>query len=395
MLHPHSHGREWRRNCLELTLELEMRDMASAALARQAADAPLRLPDGESVYGIQVNAMGVDELFALYERARFLYPAKAARLTPHLAVVKENWRRLLHAGDSLLYVLTAGDEHEGYASVAVWRTALGSWVWQHLVCERNPLRSRAVMLGGLVRCMRNDVGESQQNWFRPENRFPARVFGSMVQTLGESFSSVQRHMYFAVPRRPVLRYSRVQVVPYDCSQHDALCAVAARARGHVYITAEELDRDVELQSVDRLYRSVGLRRTRQVWLAYRAGSRTPIGAALAYRGPLGLNFSFIENRCDLLLDPALSDGDAAPVASALIDASLAAYADFELDDIPVVAGKAAAPALCARGAELLRNYCQGIWLKDGQPLLYGHVDRFYARLLSRAGRRTLDSRLTA
>jgi hypothetical protein len=152
---------------------------------------------------------------------------------------------------------------------------------------------------------------------------------------------------------------------------------------------------VELKAVEGLYRSVGLRRSRQVWLAYRADSDEALGAAIAYRGPLGLNFSFIENRCDLLLNPQLSDADAADVSTALMNASRAAYADFELDEIPVVADNAATPALRALGGQFLRNYCQGIWLKDGQPLLYDHVDRFYARLLNRVERRGVPSTLTA
>lgn len=369
--------------------------MPPAVLARDAIDATVRL-DEESLSDFQVNALDVDELFALYERTRFLYPAKAARLTPHLGAVRDNWRRLLRAGGSLLYVLTAGDDDEGFASVAVWRTARSSWVWQHLVCESHPLRSRAVMLGGLVRCMRQNIGESQQNWFRPENRFPSRVFGTMVQSVGEALSSVHRHMYFAVPRVPTRhRSAAVRVVAYDPSHHDALCALAALARGSVYVAAEELDGDVELQSVDCLYRRVGLRRTRHVWLAYRAGSDEALAAAIAYRGPLGLNFSFIENRCDLLLNPSVSDGEAGAATSALLDAAMAAYDGFELEEIPVVADRPAMPALCARGAQWLRDYCQGIWLKDGQPLLYDHVDRFYARLVDRAGRRSAGTRLTA
>jgi hypothetical protein len=56
-----------------------------------------------------------------------------------------------------------------------------------------------------------------------------------------------------------------------------------------------------LNAVDELYRGVGLRRTRHVWLAYRANKEEPVGAAIAYRGPLGVNFSYLENRCDLLL----------------------------------------------------------------------------------------------
>jgi hypothetical protein len=316
-----------------------------------------------------------------------VYPAKAARLTPHLGLVRENWRRLLKAGDLLLYVLTAGGEEQGLASIAVWRTTNHGWTSQHLVAENNPLATRAVMLAGTAASMLRGIDESHQNWFRPENRFPSRVFGSMVQTVGEAFSSVRRHMYFAVPRKLSLPQEKtIRVVPYDRSHQEALCALAIFVRGSIYVTAEELARDVELKGVDELYRSVGLRRTRRVWLAYRDYKDEPIGAAIAYRGPLGVNFSYIENRCDLLLDPTVPEPDVPAVVASLLNASSAAYADFELDEIPVVADQIAEPALVRLGAEFLRHYCQGIWLKDGQARFYRHVDQFYSRLLIRTER---------
>src|SRR5205823_1068668 len=173
------------------------------------------------------------------------------------------------------------------------------------------------------------IDESYQNWFRPENRFPSRVFGSMVQTIGTSHSSIQQHMYFALSRKlPLPSTGGIRVVPYDSSHNEALCAIASVSRGDIYVNAEELASDVELQAVDELYRGVGLRRTRKVWLAYHESKNEPVGAALAYRGPLGANFttileiaeirsqraaigkrgalganfSYLENRCDLLLD---------------------------------------------------------------------------------------------
>jgi hypothetical protein len=132
-----------------------------------------------------------------------------------------------------------------------------------------------------------------------------------------------------------------------------------------------------------------------VWLAYRDSSSEPIGAALGYRGPLGLNFSFLENRCDLLLLPDLSSDIAAAATTALMGAVASASADFELDDIPVVADSASTSALAACGGQVLRNYCQGIWLNSGQPALYGHVERFYTRLLHRVERQSAPSALTA
>jgi len=346
-----------------------------------------RLADVYDTYGVQVNALPVDEIFALYERTGFLYPDKAARLLPHLEQVKENWRRMLKGGDSLLYVLTAGDQKHGRASIAVWRTSRNGWTSQHLVSENNPYASRAVMLSGSAASFLKATDESHQNWFRPENRFPSRVFGSMVQTIGESFSSVQRHMYFALSKKVALPAQKgIRVVPYSASHKEPLCAIATAARGSVYVTAEELREDVEFKAVDEMYRKVGLRRTRRVWLAYRGYKEEPIGAAIAYRGPLGVNFSYIENRCDLLMHPTLPESDVLGVASCLLKAASSAYQGFELNAIPVITDQIAATALTQLGAEMLRHYCQGIWLGGGQLRFYRHVDGFYSRLLARSER---------
>ncbi len=361
--------------------------MAIDALDQEIIDSLPKLADVYDAYGVQVNALPVDEIFALYERAGFLYPDKAARLLPHLEQVKENWRRMLSAGESLLYVLTAGDENHGLASIAVWRTARNGWTFQHLVSENNPYASRAVMLAGSAASFLKGVAESNQNWFRPENRFPSRVFGSMVKTIGESLSSIQRHMFFALPKKLVLPTQKgVRIVPYSPAQKEPLSALATAARGSVYVTAEELQGDVEFKTVDEMYRKVGLRRTRRVWLAYRGYKDEPIGAVIAYRGPLGLNFSYIENRCDLLVHPTLPDSEVSGVVSSLLKAAASAYQGFELDAIPVITDQIAATALTQLGAEFLRHYCQGIWLKGGDLRLYRHVDGFYARLLARSER---------
>lgn len=368
--------------------------MSLDMLDRKTVDSLPPLSDVYGAYGVEVNALSVSELFDLYERTGFLYPDKAARLFPHLATVRENWRRMLQAGESLLYVLTAGDKRRGRASLAVWRTAHYGIMSQHLVSENNPFASRAVMLAAAAATIRKSVDLSAQNWFRPENRFPARVFGSMVQTIGESLSSVQRHAFFALPKKLKLTCDgRIRVEAYDSSQRQELSAIAAAARGSIYVTAEELDRDVEFAKVNALYREVGLQRTRHVWLAYHPNKEEPIGAAIAYRGPLGVNFSYLENRCDLLLHPTLPESEVSEAASSLLKAAAGAYEDFELEEIPVIVEEMATHVLYKLGAEFLRHYCQGIWLKNGQPRFYRHVDSFYSKLLARAERHEMQTAL--
>src|SRR5256885_11585465 len=252
--------------------------MLTGRLDQETVDSLPQLADVYDAFEVEVNALSVEEIFALYEHTGFLYPDKAARLFPHLPKVRDNWRRLLSAGESLLYVLTAGDKKRGQASLAVWRSTQNGWLSQHLVSENNPYASRAVLLAAAAARIRKGCDISAQNWFRPENRFPARVFGSMVQTIGERLSSVQRHAYFALPRSLSLpASSRIRVAPYHPSQKESLLEIAAAARGSIYIMAEELGQDVEFSSVDELYRDVGLRRTRHVWLAYRVNKESPSG----------------------------------------------------------------------------------------------------------------------
>lgn len=357
------------------------------ALDQETVNKLPRLSELHAAYGVQVNRIDVDELFDLYERTGFLYPEKAARLLPHLDRVKDNWRSMLRAEESLLYILTAGDEKRGRAALAVWRTTRHGWTYQHLVSENNPYASRAVMLAAEAESILKGSDQSAQNWYRPENRFPARVFGSMIQTIGGSLSSSQRHGFFALPRKFAAGSDHgVRIMPYDQARNRDLCAIASQTRGHVYVAAEELMNDVPFKSLDNLYRRVGLRRTRQVWMAYRKGKDEIIGAVLVYRGPLGLNFSYLENRCDLILAPYLSESEVESVASGLLSAAVTAYGDFELDEIPLIAPENMVQPIVKLGAQFLRHYCQCIWLKDGYARSYRHVDSFYSKVLVRTGR---------
>ncbi len=109
---------------------------------------------------------------------------------------------------------------------------------------------------------------------------------------------------------------------------------------------------------------------------------------------MGVNFSYLENRCDLLLHPTLPESEVSQAASALLTACSKAYEDFELEEIPVIAEEMATHVLYKLGAEFLRHYCQGIWLKDGHPRFYRHVDGFYTKLLARMEKQELQPALT-
>ena len=335
--------------------------------------------------GIEVNALSVDALFDLYERTNFIYPAKREKLAPVWPIVKRNWHDLRKAGELLLSSMSVTDPGTGaVSSITKWRTSRYGWLIQHLVSDGNPLGTRAVMNGAITAAYAAGRDRGYQNWFRPDNRFPARVFGTLPATTGPDQSAVHPlrlwNLNRNIPSAPCDGEIYRARVGGDIA---ALVEMAARSRGPLWPVIEEFASDPELNSVNQLYQLVGLSRYRRVWMATAKGSDRPVMAAAAYRGPLGMNFSFLENRCELIVAPDADPSQITAVAPALLAAATEAYRDFELPYIPVVACDAANEALDAAGARWVRNYSQSVWTHDACPGFYRHINRIYERLLTR------------
>lgn len=336
-------------------------------------------------FGCRVNALTADELFDRYRRTRFLYAEKQARLEPHLEEVEENWRRGLRGGELILWVASYEKPNgSGWASISSWRSTATGWHTQHLVSTGGPVASRAVMLAGQAVRIDDGRDSSHQNWFQRSNRFAAAVFGTLTERIGPEHTALLDYELFsvayAVPLAGSAGLDVVKVTGASERHLASLVTLARAARGSVFVTAEELDStDVGLAGVDALYSLVGLRRYRRAWLALRNG--TAIAAVVAYRGPLGFSFSFLENRCDVIVHPAMESRQRPAVVAALLSAARDAYSDLPIGGIPMVTDPLTARSLTVLGLEPVRAYAQSIWLQPAYQAWYDHVDGLYASRL--------------
>jgi hypothetical protein len=147
--------------------------------------------------------------------------------------------------------------------------------------------------------------------------------------------------------------------------------------GRAFVRAEELDQeDIELGSLQKQYQALGLDRYRRTFKVRDSYSGQIVAAAIANRAPLGINFSYLENRAYYLLDRGLKAADRRQVLE-VIDAGLKPiYRDLVLQCIPVVTDAVTSSVMVLQRAFFIKACMQSIWLRAGFPQWYQHIHSF-------------------
>lgn len=343
------------------------------------------------MFGAKLNAISPAELFQQYEEIGFIYPAKKALLCPHFPQITNNWEKMLQKQEDLLWVMTVKDQfvQENFASITTWKQSNYGLFSQHLVSTGNPFLSLKVMLAAqYVAGQFHDATEirASQNWFRPNNRYAYRVFASMHEKLGATKSNLRlfQYLHSDVNRISSTSQSRFEVEEVTSCDPELIHFIK-KQYGEVFVQGEELNQtDIQLQEIGKAYAQAGLHRSRKVYKIKERRFKEVVGAVVVNRAPLGLNFSFLENRAYYIFDEQLHQDELAIAISTANEIAKPHYSDFELQAIPIVTDKHTAKVLLSQGASFKREYMQSIWLRSGFKQWYEHIESFLKKIESRS-----------
>jgi hypothetical protein len=341
--------------------------------------------------GCQVNQIPVQKIFNHYQQAKFIYPEKMKRIAPHMDLIQRNWnkayqwfqtsrdkREKKYLYDLLCTISIQKPEKNRIATVTTWRSSLKGLMAEHLVSNcKNPSVVRQIQLFTQAKAICEDYG-SIQNWFRPDNPYAKLHFKTITHSLSKASYFIDTFHYIKVIPKGDINTDEIQIKNYKEIDKQLFVDFIQKERGSVYIQGEELDGDdVLLEQLNKSYLRAGLLRNRTIYIA--CFEEKTIGAAIAYRGPLGFNFSFIENRCDLIVDKRLDNDLRTPVCRELMKKVEKVYLDqhYPLDYIPTTTDKACADILIQDGAERITLYTQTIWLNSGFEKWYKHMYDLY------------------
>lgn len=341
---------------------------------------------------IQLNGKSIKSLFKKYEEIGFLYPEKKALLMPHYSQIVENWDQLLKSKEELLWTVVTKEEpsKKNFASITAWKQSNYGLFAQHLVSTGNPLMSLQVMMAAQDKAefhFSEAEVRSCQNWFRPSNRYAFRIFASMFDKLGAEKASLLLFQYLHLPLHDIEEmtidnYAKEEVLGVDTELLDFV----GNQYGKVFVQAEELDmEDIQLHQLDLVFRQYGMARRRKVFKIRDQQTQQIIACVIANRAPLGLNFSFLENRAYYILDKSLEEKQRLEILSLINTAIKSFYDNLELKAIPIVTDEVTSKVLQQQKAVFQRKYMQSIWMRTGFSQWYDHIYSFLQRIEGRLG----------
>ncbi len=338
---------------------------------------------------IRLNEVTIDTLFDQYNKIGFIYPTKKELLAPYFEQITKNWEALLNSEEDLLWVLdNVPNERKDFASVSFWRQSNYGLIAQHLVSNGNGLMPLKVMMEA-QRMAEQDYTENEvksgQNWFRPDNRYAFRVFASMFEKLGEERASLMRFQYLHLPFEHINMTAQNDFVVEEVTGIDLpFINFVKQQYNNVFVRAEELDtEDIQLTALAKKYQNAGLDRSRKILKIKDVQTGEIVSAIVANRAPLGLNFSFLENRAYYILDKNMDEKKRARVVSTMNTAIQPYYSDIELQALPIVTDEATSIELQHQKATFFKEYMQSIWLREGFAMWYEHIYSFLAKVEAR------------
>lgn len=337
------------------------------------------------------NSLSFEELYSHYFEVGFLYPEKLKKLSPHIELIRENWEKGWAGGRGVLWTLVYREERfNKMGTLSAWRTTAQGWQSQHLTSDQHAAGVLCLLLSAQDEGVYLDY-DCAQNWYSPTNSFAMKIYGRMDRVLGEDKASSHLLNYIMIDPTP-LRSVSLDFSVIRCKKKDIANVkfIAEQCRGSAYCMAEELNNcDFELSRLDSMYQKLGLRRKRFVWIAQDKATGSPKGMVVAHRGPFGFNFSFLENRCDIMVCPELNLTQRKEICRILLAKAARAYFDqrafpeYPIHHLVVLADNTCVGPLSDLGGVKTRQYYQGIWLNKGFKMWKRYMMRVFSPVIKR------------
>jgi hypothetical protein len=276
-----------------------------SALVHQSIDASLRV----------CSEVDMDELWRLFFDSGFIYPEKYLGLEASKEPLKALYRRLYIGAPSISRHFVVQERGAVLGHMSMLRCYSEAWLIHHHAALRAGRGNAGVKVLEEMGRFTNDVHLLPSArmrylicYYRPENRFPSRVFGNVVNFIGDKKgASTDLFVYVRLNSLPEPDDSTFHLLPASRDDLNALSEFYENASGGLSLDAMDLSKPGAVRDDLKIeYSRHGLRWERQIYALKRGGKLLAVIQSSAM--DLGINMSDLTSCIHVFVTdaPALS-----------------------------------------------------------------------------------------
>ena len=219
------------------------------------------------------NKVDLDSLWQFFFEVGFIYPEKYASMHEHKESFKQTYKKLYIDGPSIARHFTYQDRGEILGHIAMLRAYENTWLFHHHAAKSNGLKAGLAVLNQISQYVNNFylLNSSHMHYvisyYRPENRFPHRIFGGFKELLNNPrCCSIDPFAFFHMlkpgfPIKTVGELATAQasdIIEFQRFYEHKYCGLMVHA---LDITPDTL----EAEGLNDQYREVGFKRERHLF----------------------------------------------------------------------------------------------------------------------------------
>ena len=286
------------------------------------------------------NRVDMDALWNFFFDSGFIYPKKYVFLEANKDKIKAIYEKLYNQNQKIARHFIYKDKDRILGHLAMIRFYANTWLIHHHAADRSvSLRAGIAVLDQIGRFI-NDSHQFysiRMNYafcyFRPENRFPSRVFGGVFKSIGDPKGcSLDTFAYFHC--RKILNdesqldktWDLMKAQPEDLLELQNFYEFSS---GGIMLDAMELNEDDAIDELSMKYQQLGLKRKKHVFSLKKDSKLKAV--AIINISDIGLNLADLTNNIKIIVV------DSSELTKDILYLALSQLSKrFEQDEIPVL-----------------------------------------------------------
>jgi hypothetical protein len=287
------------------------------------------------------NIVNLDDLWNFFFKSGFIYPQKYAFLEANKDKIKETYKKLYTQNPKIAKHFINQDKGRILGHMAMVRFYENSWLIHHHAADRSvSIRAGVAVLNQIGRFINDShrLASIRMNfvfcYFRPENKFPNRVFGGVAEnTKDPKGCSIDTFAYFHYQKIFNKELKLPEPWKLEKTQPEDLLELKnfyEHSSGGLMLDALELEQNSEnLEELSKEYQQLGLIRERHLVSLKKDGRIKAV--VMVNISDIGLNLADLTSTLQVIVvDPE----DLTKAIFHLMVSDLSAK--FEQDEIPVL-----------------------------------------------------------